>query len=58
MKIAATVLHVKQIGMDEFKNFSHTKAFGMDVTLQEIEDWAKLYDKGNTIYNVTFSTFS
>jgi len=54
--IQAIISVTIQIGIDEWNTYYHSKTFEKTSTLQEIEDWAKTYGKGKTIFDVKLST--
>ena len=54
--IQAIISITKQTGVDEWKTYYYSKTFDKTATIQQIEDWAKIYGKGFTIFDVTLST--
>lgn len=54
--IQAIISVTRQTGMDEWNTYYHSKTFKKTSTLEEIEDWAKTYGKGITIFDVKLST--
>ncbi len=54
--IQAILSFLKQVGPEDWDTCYHTKTFEKTATLQEIEDWAKTYDKGYTIFDVKLGT--
>lgn len=55
MKIAVTVNRVKQIGMEEWKDYGTTKIFKDDSTIKEILTWARTLAKDITFTGLIIS---
>lgn len=55
-KLQAIISVSRQTGFDEWNTYHHSKTFEKTATIQEIEDWAKTYGKGITIFDVKLST--
>ena len=50
------IISVSGPGIDEWSTYYHSKTFDKTATLEEIENWAKTYVKGITIFDVKLST--
>jgi hypothetical protein len=48
----------QQVSPDDFRTYYHSKTFDKNSTIQEIEDWAKTYGVGFTIFDVKFATIT
>lgn len=53
--IEAIISKTVQTGMEEFTTYYHSKTFEKSATIKDIEDWAKTYGNGMTIFDVRFA---
>lgn len=58
MKIAVTISVCRQVGMDEWKNYYHTKSFDSTATIDEINSWIKTISDEQNIFDATISNYS
>lgn len=57
MKIAVTISVCRQVGMDEWKNYYHTKSFDSTVSIDEINTWIESISKSQDIFDATISRY-
>ena len=55
-EIQAIIQFCNQIGPDDFEMRWVSKTFDKSTTLQQIEEWAKQYGPGFSIFDVKFAT--
>ena len=55
MKIAVTISVCRQVGIDEWKNYYHTKPFDSTATIEEINSWIKTISEKQNIFDATIS---
>ena len=51
MKISVTITICGQIGVNEWKDFHHTRLFEFSATIQEIEGWIKSVAPKQSIFD-------
>lgn len=54
MKIIATTINTRQVGVDEWMDFLDSKEFNENSTIKEIDEWAKTLNGG--FFTVKFSS--
>lgn len=57
MKIAVTITVCRQIGIDEWKSYYHTKSFDSTVSIDEINIWIKSISESQNIFDATIGRF-
>jgi len=57
MKIAVTISVCKQVGMEEWKSYYHTKQFDSTISIDEINVWIKSISANQDIFDATISRY-
>jgi hypothetical protein len=55
MKVAATIVHCKQVGMDTWRDIKKTKVFDSSQSIDDMIAWAKRENPANTFHDIEFS---